>query len=114
MPIDIDGQTIWVECVEQQKGGVLNNGDVVMDLGGNEGEGGASAEIPPNATAPGGAAGGKGPAKTLTYTPKQKEDIVRLVSEECISPMEVGKKHNISAHTIRDWVKKAGKLLPTR
>ena len=35
MPIDIDGQTIWVECVESQKGA----GDaIMMDLVDTEGE----------------------------------------------------------------------------
>lgn len=34
MPIDIDGQTIWVECVESQKG----SGDaIVMEVGDTEG-----------------------------------------------------------------------------
>ena len=34
MPIDIDGQTIWVECVESQKG----SGDaIMMEVGDTEG-----------------------------------------------------------------------------
>ncbi len=32
MPIDIDGQTIWVECVESQKGDAI-----MMEVGDTEG-----------------------------------------------------------------------------
>jgi hypothetical protein len=34
------------------------------------------------------------------------------VLDEHISPADLGKKYNISAHAIRDWVKKAGHQLP--
>ena len=80
----------------------------MMDLGGPEGnEGAAGADGNPAA-----AVGKK--SATATFTPKQKEDIVRKVSEEHISPQDLGKEYGISPHTIRDWVKKAGKTLPAR
>ena len=52
--------------------------------------------------------------KNFIPTPKQKQEIVRLVTEDRISPQEVGKNQNISANTIREWVKKEGKILPIR
>lgn len=49
-----------------------------------------------------------------TFTPRQKEGIVRKVSEEHYPINQLGKEYGISPHIIRDWVRKAGKLLPTR
>ena len=37
---------------------------------------------------------------------------MREVLEDHISPADLSKKYNISAHSIRDWVKKAGHQLP--
>ncbi|MCP3662035.1 MAG: transposase, partial [Gammaproteobacteria bacterium] len=76
---------------------------LMIDLGGPEGnEGAAGAEGNPAAAV------GKTNA-TATFTPKQKEEIVRRVAEENTSPNELGKEYGISPHSIRDWVKKAGK-----
>ena len=46
------------------------------------------------------------------YTPEQRARIMREVLEEHISPADLGKKYGISAHAIRDWIKKAGHALP--
>ena len=37
---------------------------------------------------------------------------MREVLEDHISPADLSKKYNISAHSIRDWIKKAGHQLP--
>lgn len=34
------------------------------------------------------------------------------VVEEHFSPADVAKKYKVSAHSIRDWIKKSGKVLP--
>jgi len=44
---------------------------------------------------------------------EQRARIVREVLEDHISPGDLSKKYKISAHCIRDWVKKAGHQLPT-
>ena len=49
-----------------------------------------------------------------TLTSDQKEECIRLVTEENFSPLAVGKKYGINAAPIRDWVKRAGKKLPSR
>ena len=46
------------------------------------------------------------------FTPEQRARIMREVLEDHISPADLSKKYNISAHSIRDWVKKAGHQLP--
>ena len=47
-----------------------------------------------------------------SYGPEQRARIVREVLEEQKSPADLGKKYGISGHAIRDWVKKAGHMLP--
>ena len=37
---------------------------------------------------------------------------MREVLEDHISPGDLSKKYNVSAHKIRDWIKKAGHQLP--
>lgn len=37
---------------------------------------------------------------------------MKEVLEDHISPGDLSKKYNISAHKIRDWIKKAGYQLP--
>ena len=44
MPIDIEGQTVWVECLGKEKN-AINNGDIVMDFVGGEGGSGAASKI---------------------------------------------------------------------
>ena len=46
------------------------------------------------------------------FTPEQRARIMREVLEDHISPGDLSKKYNISAHSIRDWIKKAGHQLP--
>lgn len=101
MPIDIDGQTIWVECVGAQKEAA--NGDIMMDLHDDVG-----IEGPSNV------AGNKVAAtpKSHTYSVEQKREIVAQVCDEHFSPSDVARKFSVSPHTIRDWVKKSGKVLP--
>ena len=43
---------------------------------------------------------------------EKRARIVREVLEDHISPGDLSKKYNISAHAIRDWVKKTGYQLP--
>jgi len=97
MPVEIDGETIWVECVP-----------------GGQGEGGADPimmslddpdDIPKAVVKP--------PSiSASSFTAEQRARIMREVLEEHISPADLSKKYNISAHAIRDWVKKAGRKLP--
>ena len=47
-----------------------------------------------------------------SFTADQRSRIMREVLEDHISPADLAKKYNISAHAIRDWVKKAGHALP--
>ena len=46
------------------------------------------------------------------YTPEQRTEIVREVLEGLIAPSDLARKYKISAHSIRDWVKKTGQPLP--
>ena len=46
------------------------------------------------------------------FSPEQRARIMREVLEDHISPGDLSKKYNISAHSIRDWIKKAGHQLP--
>ena len=48
------------------------------------------------------------------YSPALRSEIVRMVTEELNSPRSIKKKYGISAHTVRGWVKRAGKRLPYR
>ena len=46
------------------------------------------------------------------FTQEQRGRIMKEVLEDHISPGDLSKKYNISAHCIRDWIKKAGHQLP--
>ena len=53
-----------------------------------------------------------GAVQTKNLTNDQRNEIIRECVEDQISPTELGKKHNISADTIRTWIRKSGKQLP--
>ena len=42
----------------------------------------------------------------------QRQEIVREVVEDHISPADLARKYGVSAHSIREWIKKAGQSLP--
>ena len=46
------------------------------------------------------------------FSQEQRGRIMKEVLEDHISPGDLSKKYNISAHCIRDWIKKAGHQLP--
>ena len=52
--------------------------------------------------------------KPAPYSPALRSEIVRMVTEELFSPKSIGNKYGIKAHTVREWVKRAGKRLPAR
>jgi len=54
----------------------------------------------------------QGPLGASSITAELRARIMQEVLEEQISPADLSKKYNISAHAIRDWVKKAGRKLP--
>ncbi len=49
---------------------------------------------------------------TKNLTPEERALIVSECCEQQISPGDLGRKWGCSADTIRQWVKKAGKVLP--
>jgi len=116
MPVEINGETIWVECVPGGGQGVQGGGEnrqqqvqqdqeggIMMEIGDSDG-----LEIPGQ----GGAKTGAKPSSGNVFDTQQKEAIMREVLEEHISPTDLGKKHGVSAAVIRDWIKKAGHSLP--
>ena len=46
------------------------------------------------------------------YDAEQRQEIVREVLVDLISPSDLGRKYKVSPHSIRDWVKKTGNKLP--
>jgi len=102
MPVEIEGETIWVECVpggagERQDGG---DGAIVLNMEDHE-------EIPKAVVKP--------PNSGLTtknLTPEQRQQIINECVEEMISPTDLARKWNCNADTIRTWVRKAGLTLP--
>jgi len=118
MPVEIEGKTIWVECVpagaqggpnndnRQQHGQSEQDGGIMMELGDTDG-----IEIP-------GPGVPKPPVKTSTVTntknltAEQRSQIIHECVEEQISPTDLAKKWQCNADTIRTWVRKAGKTLP--
>jgi len=50
--------------------------------------------------------------ETNTYSGEFKHDVVQRVVKDQFSPKEVGKEFGVSAHTVRDWVKRSGNQLP--
>eukprot|EP00092_Neocalanus_flemingeri_P016495 GFUD01017849.1.p1 GENE.GFUD01017849.1~~GFUD01017849.1.p1 ORF type:complete len:1547 (+),score=557.86 GFUD01017849.1:282-4922(+) len=119
MPVEINGETIWVECVpgggqgvpagegRQQQVQQDQEGSIMMDLGDSD-----SLEI----SGQGGAKAGKDKPTTISpgvaFSSQQKEAIIREVLDEHISPTDLAKKYNVSSNAIRDWIKKAGHSLP--
>lgn len=121
VPIEMNGQTIWVECVDSAKqggagivggvdslgGGVYKAQDsIIMELNG-ESDG---LEMP--SANPALKTSGQPKSLASSYSPEQRAEIIREVLEQHISPADVAKKYNTSPHSIRDWIKKAGQSLP--
>ena len=50
--------------------------------------------------------------QTKNMSTKQKNEIIRECVEDHISPVELGRRHHMTADTIRAWVRKAGMNLP--
>ena len=51
-------------------------------------------------------------SNTKNLTPAQRDQIVSECCDLQMSPVDLGRKWGCSADTIRQWVKKAGKVLP--
>lgn len=115
MPISHEGQTIWVECVQNQHSAGQGpntqqprEGGIMLDIDC------ADLEIP-GGRPPGQVnqkPTGKQPSGAGAYDQEQRNQIVREVLEHLIAPSDLARKYKISAHSIRDWVKKTGKPLP--
>ena len=43
---------------------------------------------------------------------EQKNQVIRECTEDHISPVELARKHNVSADTIRAWIRRAGLTQP--
>merc|ERR1740123_73135 len=56
--------------------------------------------------------GRQAPGRHKNLTPAQRDQIVSECVDHMWSPVDLGKKWGCSPDTIRQWVKKAGKVLP--
>jgi len=118
MPVEINGETIWVECVpgggqgvqardnRQQQVQPDQDGGIMMEIGDTDGleihgQGGAKTSSKPIQNNAGN-----------IISNQFKEAIMREVLEERIPPTDLAKKYGIQPTTIRDWIKKAGHSLP--
>eukprot|EP00090_Calanus_glacialis_P044531 TRINITY_DN7950_c0_g1_i1.p1 TRINITY_DN7950_c0_g1~~TRINITY_DN7950_c0_g1_i1.p1 ORF type:complete len:1263 (-),score=483.66 TRINITY_DN7950_c0_g1_i1:324-3560(-) len=119
MPVEINGETIWVECVPGGGQGVQGGGEnrqqqvqqdqeggIMMEIGDSDGleipgQGGAKTAAKPSTV-----------TNTKNLTAEQRNQIVHECVEDQVSPTDLAKKWQCNADTIRTWVRKAGKQLP--
>jgi len=115
MPISHEGQTIWVECVGQNAAGHGVNTQqgrdgIMLEIPGDCSELEVPGSRPPGQVNP--KPTGKQTSGAGAYDAEQRQEIVREVLVDLIAPSDLARKYKISAHSIRDWVKKTGKTLP--
>ena len=113
MPILLNGQTVWVDCVdiEQTK---QDKNTMMLDLDLNStptSTSGANAQDKPMIGANRTNQINKSKSE---FTEQERDAIIKECIEDLISPAELSTRHNISVQAIRTWVKNAGHKLPSR
>ncbi len=117
MPINLNGQTIWVDCAEQPSGDQnnsvmldLDTGNTVSSTTSNEGAS-AAASPSPTANLP-------KPVSTRRSIKDLSEEEKNQIIEDCcirlISPQVLSNKYALSVQAIRSLVKDSGRALPAK
>ena len=116
MPINLNGQTIWVDCAEQPSGDQNNSVMLDLDTGNTvtsttSDSGAATASPSPTANLP-------KPVSTRRSIKELTEEEKNQIIEDCcvrlISPQVLSNKYALSVQAIRTLVKDSGRALPAK
>ena len=128
MPIEMEGQIIWVDCADEEQVPKDDKNNLVLDFPSPVSNSPGPSTNSPNPTlaaiggvpAQGGGGGmGLGAGQPIKrqakdFTEAEKAAIVDECTVEMYSPTLLAEKYNINVTSIRGWIKSAGKTLPQK